>query len=104
MDDRHVERELLGSGGGEAPGWGQWAALEPLPLEVRFAVVQSNADYQNGVLYDRLLEASRWYRRTEPAEAADVVRLAILAPHPGLLPTLLGAARRIRVARQRLRD
>ncbi|HSS52688.1 MAG TPA: tetratricopeptide repeat protein [Thermoanaerobaculia bacterium] len=59
-------------------GWGQWSALAPLSPQVRFAVVESDARYQNWGLYVRLLEASRLYMRTEPAEAVDIVRLAIV--------------------------
>lgn len=59
-------------------GWGQWAALAPLQPQMRFAVVESDTRYQNWGLYVRLLEASRLYMRTEPAEAVDIVRLAIV--------------------------
>jgi len=59
-------------------GWGQWVALEPLNPQVRFALVQSDPSYHTFGFYDRLLEASRLYTRTEPAEAVDIVRLAIL--------------------------
>ncbi|HEX4959963.1 MAG TPA: tetratricopeptide repeat protein [Thermoanaerobaculia bacterium] len=59
-------------------GWGQWAALAPLQPQVRFAVVENDVRFQNWGLYVRLLEASRLYMRTEPAEAVDVVRLAIV--------------------------
>lgn len=59
-------------------GWGQWAALEPLNPQARFTVVASDERYHTFGLYDRLLEASRFYARREPAEAVDIVRLAIL--------------------------
>lgn len=59
-------------------GWGQWAALEPLNPQVRFAVVDADPSHHTFGLYDRLLEASRLYMRREPAEAVDIVRLAIL--------------------------
>ena len=59
-------------------GWGQWAFLEPLPPDTRFAVVASDPRYHTLGLHDRLLEAARWASRTEPAEAVDIVRLAIL--------------------------
>jgi len=73
-------------------GWGQWAALEPLNPQVRFATVESDARYQNWGLYVRLLEASRWYMRSEPAEAVDIVRLAIVvAEH--LDPEVVGQKR-----------
>jgi tetratricopeptide (TPR) repeat protein len=73
-------------------GWGQWAALEPLNPQVRFAAVESDARYQNWGLYVRLLEASRLYMRSEPAEAVDIVRLAIVvAEH--LDPEVVGEKR-----------
>ncbi len=73
-------------------GWGQWAALAPLQPQVRFAVVENDTRYQNWGLYVRLLEASRLYMRTEPAEAVDIVRLAIVvAEH--LDPEVVGAKR-----------
>jgi tetratricopeptide (TPR) repeat protein len=73
-------------------GWGQWASLEPLPPQVRFAMVESSPRYRNWGLYVRLLEASRLYMRTEPAEAVDIVRLAIVvAEH--LDPAVVGEKR-----------
>ena len=73
-------------------GWGQWAALAPLPPQRRFVVVESDARYQNWGLYVRLLEASRFYMRSEPAEAVDIVRLAIVvAEH--LDPEVVGEQR-----------
>ncbi|HSG38069.1 MAG TPA: tetratricopeptide repeat protein [Thermoanaerobaculia bacterium] len=59
-------------------GWAQWAALEPLKPQLRFSLVESDAGFHTFGLYERLLEASRWYSRTEPAEAVDIVRLALL--------------------------
>jgi tetratricopeptide (TPR) repeat protein len=59
-------------------GWALWAELEPLNPPVRFARVETEARFHIFGLYDRLLEASRWYSRTDPAEAVDVVRLAVL--------------------------
>src|SRR5436305_8517434 len=58
-------------------GWAQWSSLESLNPQVRFAVVESDKSFHTWGLYDRLLEASRWYLHTEPAEAVDIVRLAI---------------------------
>jgi tetratricopeptide (TPR) repeat protein len=58
-------------------GWAQWAQLEPLNPQLRFGVVEADKSFHMWGLYDRLLEASRWYIRTEPAEAVDIVRLAI---------------------------
>lgn len=60
-------------------GWGQWTYLEALPPEERVVLVESDPRFHTWGLYDRLLEASRWYLRTEPAEAVDIVQLAILA-------------------------
>lgn len=59
-------------------GWGQWASLEPASPQERFALIESGPRYHTYGFYQRLLEASRWYIRTDPAEAVDVVRLAIL--------------------------
>jgi tetratricopeptide (TPR) repeat protein len=73
-------------------GWAQWAALEPMPPQARFARVESDPRFQNWGLYVRLLEASRWYMRTEPAEAVDVVRLAILVAER-LDPAVVGGTR-----------
>jgi tetratricopeptide (TPR) repeat protein len=73
-------------------GWGQWAALEPLPPQMRVATVESDVRYQTWGLYVRLLEASRWYMRTEPAEAVDIVRLAIMVAER-LDPSVVGEKR-----------
>lgn len=59
-------------------GWAQWASLEPLPPDARFGLVESDKRFHTCGFYDRLLEASRWYLRSDPAEAGDVIRLAIL--------------------------
>jgi tetratricopeptide (TPR) repeat protein len=58
-------------------GWAQWAALEPLPPSARLARVQADPRFHTFGLYTRLLEASRWALRSEPAEAVDIVRLAV---------------------------
>ena len=58
-------------------GWEQWSFLEPLTPQARIAVVESGKSFHTWGLYDRLLEASRWYMRKEPDEAVDIVRLAI---------------------------
>ncbi len=73
-------------------GWAQWAQLESLPPQLRFVRVESDNRFHTFGLYDRLLEASHWYRRTEPAEAVDIVRLAILVAER-LDPTALGKER-----------
>ncbi|MEA2602150.1 MAG: Soluble attachment protein [Acidobacteriota bacterium] len=73
-------------------GWGQWAALEPASPQERFAVVAANPRYYTYGFYQRLLEASRWYIHTDPAEAVDVVRLAIMVAER-LDPALVGEKR-----------
>jgi tetratricopeptide (TPR) repeat protein len=73
-------------------GWAQWAQLEPLNPQMRFVRVESDSRFHTFGLYDRLLEASRWHRRTEPAEAVDIVRLAVLVAER-LDPATLGEAR-----------
>jgi tetratricopeptide (TPR) repeat protein len=73
-------------------GWAQWAQLEPLNPQLRFVLVDSDSRFHTFGLYDRLLEASRWYRRTEPVEAVDIVRLAILVAER-LSPTSIGEQR-----------
>jgi len=40
-------------------GWGQWASLEILNPQTRFALVESEKQYHTFGLYLRLLEASR---------------------------------------------
>jgi tetratricopeptide (TPR) repeat protein len=73
-------------------GWAQWATLEPANPQERFTLVEADSRYHTYGFYQRLLEASRWYIRTDPAEAVDVVRLAILvAEH--LDPVLMGKKR-----------
>ena len=59
-------------------GWGQWAELAPMSPQSRFGMVESDPRFHTFGLYERLLEAARWYSRIEPREAVDVVRLAIL--------------------------
>jgi tetratricopeptide (TPR) repeat protein len=59
-------------------GWAQWAAIEPLPSSERTIVVASDSSYHTFGFYDRLLEASRLAMRLEPAEAVDIVQLALL--------------------------
>lgn len=73
-------------------GWGQWAELEPVNPQLRFVMVDSDPSYHTFGLYDRLLEASRWYIRSEPAEAVDILRLAILVAER-LNPSEIGAER-----------
>ncbi|MDP9120588.1 MAG: hypothetical protein M3O15_04345 [Acidobacteriota bacterium] len=58
-------------------GWGQWASLDPLAPEERVPIVIGDKHYHHWGLYKALLDASRWYGRTDPREAADIVSLAI---------------------------
>jgi len=70
-------------------GWAQWSALEPLFPAARIAIVRSQPSYHTLGLYERLLEATKWYQRRDPAEAVDIVRLAlVVAEHiPNLSST-----------------
>ena len=58
-------------------GWARWAELEPLNPQVRFATIESDPRFHTFGVYQRLLEASRWHRSKEPAEAVDIVRAAL---------------------------
>ena len=58
-------------------GWAQWAQLEPLSPQLRLGLVESDRSFHTWGLYDRLLEASHWYTRSDPAEGVDIVRLAL---------------------------
>jgi tetratricopeptide (TPR) repeat protein len=58
-------------------GWGQWSALEPLLPEERIARVLSDPAMQTWGLHQRLIEASRWYSRSDPLEGVDILRLAL---------------------------
>jgi len=73
-------------------GWGQWAELESVNPQLRFVMVDSDPSCHTFGLYDRLLEASRWYIRSEPAEAVDILRLAILVAER-LNPAEIGVER-----------
>jgi tetratricopeptide (TPR) repeat protein len=57
--------------------WERWALLEPFPQAARLDRIDSDPDFQNQDFLDRLVEASRWALREEPAEAVEVLRLAI---------------------------
>ncbi|HEY0783577.1 MAG TPA: tetratricopeptide repeat protein [Thermoanaerobaculia bacterium] len=59
-------------------GWAQWAALEELPPAEREARVRPDERVHTHGFYKRLLDASLWRGRSEPAEAVDIVKLAIL--------------------------
>ncbi len=73
-------------------GWAHWTTLEPAKPQERFTLVEVDPSYHTYGLYERLLEASRWYIRTDPIEAVDIVRLAIfVAEH--LDPALIGETR-----------
>jgi tetratricopeptide (TPR) repeat protein len=59
-------------------GWALWAEIEPLAPQLRFEAVESDPRFHTFGFYQRLLEASRWYGRREPAEGVDIGRLAVL--------------------------
>jgi tetratricopeptide (TPR) repeat protein len=59
-------------------GWAQWAELESLLREERIDRVLDDARLHTWGLHQRLIEASRWYRRNDPEEAVDIMRLALL--------------------------
>jgi tetratricopeptide (TPR) repeat protein len=73
-------------------GWARWAELEPLNPQLRFATIESDSRFHTFGVYQRLLEASRWHRSTEPAEAVDIVRLALMVAER-LDPALMGEKR-----------
>lgn len=73
-------------------GWARWAELEPLNPQLRFVTVESDSRFHTFGFYDRLLEASRWYSNVEPAEAVDIVRLAVVVSER-LDPATLGEKR-----------
>ncbi|HEY2294836.1 MAG TPA: hypothetical protein VGM86_29385 [Thermoanaerobaculia bacterium] len=73
-------------------GWAQWAQLEPLNPQLRFVRVESDSRFHTFGLYERLLEAARWYSRIEPAEGVDIVSLAIVVAER-LDPAELGEKR-----------
>jgi tetratricopeptide (TPR) repeat protein len=70
-EERRVALEKL-------QGWGQWSFLEPFAPPEREVRVRADASFHTWGLYKRLLDASRWYSRTDPAEAVDIVQLAIV--------------------------
>ncbi len=77
MTERHISEEEQRAAVEKLRGWAQWASLEPLSPEARLSRVESDPGFHTFGFYERLLEASRWYMRTEPREAVDVVQLAI---------------------------
>jgi tetratricopeptide (TPR) repeat protein len=73
-------------------GWSQWAQLEPMTPHLRLVMVKANKSFHTWGLYDRLLEASRWHLRIDPAVSVDVLRLAIVVAER-LNPEEIGAER-----------
>jgi tetratricopeptide (TPR) repeat protein len=73
-------------------GWGPWAACEPASLQERMALVEADPSYHTHDFYQRLLEAGRRCIHTDPAEAVDFLRLAIVTAER-LDPSLLGEKR-----------
>ena len=59
-------------------GWGQWACLEPMNRQERLTLLDADPSYHTFGLYDRLLEAGRLATRTRPADAVEIVGLAIV--------------------------
>lgn len=74
-------------------GWAQWASLEPMKPQLRFTAVENDTRLHTFGLYERLLEAARWVGRSEPTEAVDIVRLAVLVAER-LDPAVIGEARK----------
>ncbi len=66
--------------------------LEPLSPQERLVRMESDVRFQTYGLYSRLLEASRWYSRTDPGEAVDIVRLAVVVAER-LDPSRIGRQR-----------
>jgi tetratricopeptide (TPR) repeat protein len=75
-------------------GWGQWASLEPFPPRARLEVVASDPRYHILGFHERLLDAARQASRNEPAEAADIVRLALVVAER-LEPAVAGGRMRL---------
>ncbi len=73
-------------------GWARWAELEPLNPQLRFATIESDPRFHTFGVYQRLLDASRWHRSTEPAEAVDIVRAALMVAER-LDPAVFGEER-----------
>ena len=93
MTEWHISEEEQRAAVEKLRGWAQWASLEPLSPEARLSRVESDSGFHTVGFYERLLEASRWYMRTEPREAVDVVQLAI-AVLERLDPAEIGAQRK----------
>lgn len=73
-------------------GWARWAEIEPLSPQLRFTTIESDPRFHTFGVYERLLEASRWHRSMEPAEAVDIVRAALMVAER-LDPSVLGEER-----------
>ncbi len=58
--------------------WVLWCELEPLPPAERQHRVRHYKEFHTWGMYERLLEASVWHRHNDPAEAVDIVKLAVL--------------------------
>jgi tetratricopeptide (TPR) repeat protein len=57
--------------------WAMWCDLENLSPAEREARVRREPAFHTWGMYERLLEASVWYRRNDPPEAVDIVTLAV---------------------------
>src|SRR3982751_2871018 len=73
-------------------GWAQWAEIEPFTPQLRVAWVKSDPRFHTFGFYERLLEASRSYRQKRPADAVEIVRLAVVVAER-LDPARLGEER-----------
>lgn len=70
-------------------GWARWAEIEPLSPQQRFVTIESDPRFYTFGVYERLLEASRWHRSTDPAESVDIVRAALMVAER-LDPAVMG--------------
>ena len=73
-------------------GWAKWATLEPMSPQLRFLKIESDPSYHTWGVYERLLEAGRGHLRSEPAEAVDIVHLAVTVAEK-LDPAVVGEKR-----------
>jgi tetratricopeptide (TPR) repeat protein len=58
-------------------GWGQWASIESLLPEERTVLVVADPEFHHWGFYHALLDASRWYSRSDAREAVNIVELAL---------------------------
>src|SRR5579863_322943 len=58
-------------------GWGQWAAVQPLPPDERRRLVLADRDYHHWGFYRALLDAAHAYGFSDPRAGVNVVELAL---------------------------